>query len=207
MELGWPALAVDLAGASGGGVDRYRAYAREVAGQLTGRSILVAHSGAGALIPAIAQAGEGRVVGAIYVDALLPHPGRSWFDTAPSFLADAIRDGAKDGRAPPWSALVPEPLLADMLPDAVSRDSFARSCPSVAMDYLQEVAPRISQRSIDGLSAYLQLSAGYDDEATTARARRWRVKRIEGHHLSIITAATDVAGAIADLATRMAAAS
>ena len=42
-------------------------------------TILVAHSGAGALIPAVA--GDGLAAGAIYLDALLPHPGLSWFET------------------------------------------------------------------------------------------------------------------------------
>jgi pimeloyl-ACP methyl ester carboxylesterase len=36
--------------------------------------ILVGHSGAGALLPVMADASEVSVVGAIYVDSLLPHP-------------------------------------------------------------------------------------------------------------------------------------
>ncbi|MGH3924022.1 MAG: hypothetical protein ACRDTT_14325, partial [Pseudonocardiaceae bacterium] len=45
------------------------------------RTVLVGHSGAGPLLPAIAAATP--TVGVIYVDAGLPQPGASWFDTAP----------------------------------------------------------------------------------------------------------------------------
>ena len=39
--------------------------------------VLVGHSGAGSHLPAIADQ-VGGVRRAVYVDALLPHPGRSW---------------------------------------------------------------------------------------------------------------------------------
>ncbi|WP_162181694.1 alpha/beta fold hydrolase, partial [Glycomyces tenuis] len=55
-----------------------------------GRAVtLVAHSGAGALLPAIAAAVP-RVGGAVFVDALLPHPGATWFDTVPPPMRERL---------------------------------------------------------------------------------------------------------------------
>src|ERR1700759_1393633 len=48
-----------------------------------GPLILAAHSGAGGLVGAAAAALP-AVEGVILVDAIMPHPGRSWFDTAPA---------------------------------------------------------------------------------------------------------------------------
>jgi len=205
LALGWRARAVDLAGADDDEGGHYRGYANLAAAQLLGPSILVAHSGGGGLVPAIAQAAQGQVARAIYVDALLPHPGRSWFDTAPPFLVEAIRNSMQDGRAAPWTSLVPSPLLEGMLPDPAVRASLARSCPAVAIAYLEERAPNLPQRSFDGCSAYLQLSPGYDTEAAAARALDWPVEQIEGHHLSIMTAPADIARAIGDLINQLAA--
>jgi hypothetical protein len=53
--------------------------------------VLAGHSGAGALLPAIvdeiAAGGDAADVAvhcAIFVDAILPHPGQTWFETAPT---------------------------------------------------------------------------------------------------------------------------
>src|SRR5690349_3425313 len=45
-------------------------------------TFLVVHSGGGSLVPALAA----DVAGAIFLDALMPHPGRSWFETVPATL-------------------------------------------------------------------------------------------------------------------------
>jgi hypothetical protein len=50
-------------------------------------TILVGHSGAGPLLAAMGES-LGCVEGYVFVDAGLPHPGRSWFDSAPPELAE-----------------------------------------------------------------------------------------------------------------------
>src|SRR4051812_24968387 len=54
---------------------------------------LVAHSGAGALLPGIAHAIEHltHLDGAVFVDAALPYPAQSWFDSVPRELAAQLR--------------------------------------------------------------------------------------------------------------------
>ena len=64
--------------------------------------VVVGHSAAGALLPAIAEAVGDRTRGAVFVDAMLPQPGRSWFDTAPPGLEAQLRGIADRGLLPPW---------------------------------------------------------------------------------------------------------
>ncbi len=64
--------------------------------------VVIAHSAAGALLPAVAEAVGDRTRGAVFVDAILPQPGRSWFDTAPPELAAQLRGLSDDGLLPPW---------------------------------------------------------------------------------------------------------
>ena len=64
--------------------------------------ILVAHSGAGALVPALAARLTTPLAGVIFVDAILPHPGRSWFDIAPAGIRERLRAGAQMGELPSW---------------------------------------------------------------------------------------------------------
>jgi pimeloyl-ACP methyl ester carboxylesterase len=83
---------------------------------------LVAHSGAGALIPALAARLGPRVAGVIFADALLPHPGRSWFDTAPAEMRERLRSGALMGDLPAWDEWWPPGALARLVPDAGLRE-------------------------------------------------------------------------------------
>jgi hypothetical protein len=62
----------------------------EALGTSSERLLLVAHSGAGALMPGVVDRLAGRVAGVILVDAILPHRGRSWFDTAPSEMRERL---------------------------------------------------------------------------------------------------------------------
>src|SRR5438128_1618852 len=90
----------------------------ESLGGLPERLVLVAHSGAGALMPALADRLVGRVGGVILVDAILPHPGRSWFDTAPGEMRERLRAGAQMGELPSWDQWWPPGALERLTPDA-----------------------------------------------------------------------------------------
>ena len=62
-------------------------------------TIPVGHSGAGPLLAAMGQS-LGYVEGHVFLDAGLPHPGRSWFDSAPPELAEQLRDMASGDGCP-----------------------------------------------------------------------------------------------------------
>jgi hypothetical protein len=165
------------------------------AGALTGgdasRNVfLVAHSGAGGFLPSIADAARCEIAGLMYVDALLPHPGRSWFDTASPALAAHLRSLARDGLLPPWHEWWPRGVVETMLPDAEMRARFVAELEPLPLAFFEEPAPRAAD-VIPG--AYLQLSAGYRTEAARVEAQGWPVRRLDLHHLALLTNLGEIA--------------
>lgn len=197
-------LTLDLSDALDAGGRFYESFGEVAARQITARSILVAHSGAGALAPTICRYANGFVLGVIFVDALLPHPGRSWFDTAPTPLAERIRRDARLGRAQPWPRWLPESVLAELLPDRQMRDDLIAGASPIPLGFLEELAPECPTPAVRYGCAYLQLSEAYGAEAEQARASGWAVERFDGHHLSGLTDPAGVASGIIDLALGLA---
>ena len=95
--------------------------------------VLVGHSGAGALLPAIAAACSGGVEAAVFVDAVLPHPSATWLETAPASLGEQLRRLATDGWLPPWGQWFPPGTLELLLPDAALRARFVAELPRLPL--------------------------------------------------------------------------
>ncbi len=167
----------------------------EAASAVAEDCILVVHSGAGALVPSIAILAPLR--GAIFVDALLPHPGASWFAGVPEPLGARLRASAKDGRLPPWHAWWPKGAMEALLPDRAQGAAFIAEQGEVPVAYLDEVAPAIP---LSTPSAYLQLSGAYKDDADVAEAEGWPVRRLELSHLAMLSHPDTVADAVERLA-------
>jgi hypothetical protein len=158
-------------------------------------SILIAHSGAGALVPAIAERCD--AAGAVFVDALLPHPSRSWFETTSPSLQAHLRTLAHDGRLPPWHRWWPKGTMETLLPDAAQRECFTTGLDELPLAYFEERAP---DAILATPSAYLQLSGSYAAETGQAEADGWPVARLPLSHLAMLTHASDVAAEISRLA-------
>lgn len=187
------------------GQDFYAALADSLASTLPDDEpvVLVAHSGAGALIPALVARARGPVAGAIFADAILPHPGRSWFDTAPPSLREQLRAGAERGQLPPWDAWWPPGALARLVPDPRLLATVTAELEPVPLAYFEEAAPTVA---LDSPTAYLQLSGAYQDESRLAAGYGWPVTRLPLHHLAMLTHPQAVADAIIALATALEAA-
>jgi hypothetical protein len=184
----------------------YRALAGGLAGAIDageGPAVLVAHSGAGALVPAVAAAMETPIRGVIFADAILPHPGRSWMAAAPPQLALQLRNGADFGLLPSWDQWWPPGALERLVPDAAVRGAMLAELEQLPLDYLEEPAPATPLVAPAG---YLQLSGAYDDEARIAARQGWPLVRLPLHHLAMLTHAEAVAGALMSLAERLEAA-
>jgi hypothetical protein len=160
------------------------------------QTVLIAHSGAGALVPAIAQELRGPAQ-AVFVDALLPHPGRSWFETTPEELKQRLIAIGRNGRVPPWPLWWPEGAIAKVVGNKELYARFAAECPELPLDYLAEAAPEA-----DPLYAtrffYLQLSASYT-EVDIAEAQGWQTRRLPLHHLAMLSHPVQVADALQDM--------
>ncbi|MGH3191833.1 MAG: alpha/beta fold hydrolase [Streptosporangiaceae bacterium] len=203
-----------LAGVIDGGPPYYRRLAERVANEVDGaragsRVMLVGHSGAGALLPAVAEAiagrseaiagqdgdgaapgedgtGPGTVCGAILVDAILPHPGQTWFETAPVSLGEHLVGLARDGRLPRWSEWFPAEAVSELLPDAGLRERFVADLPELPLAYLYEIAPQVACWP-PARCAYLRLSEPYDEFADEAGRLGWPVHRENADHLATLT--------------------
>lgn len=183
--------------------DFYRTLANAMATHLAGAPVtIVVHSGAGALVPALEAACD-SIAGVIFADAILPHPGRSWFDTAPPPLADSLRSGVDFGMLPPWDRWWPPGALERLVPDDRQRSALIAELEPLPLDYFAEPAPPSDLRAP---AAYLQLSGAYDDEARAATRRGWPVVRLPLHHLAMLTHPEAVVGALASLADQLEAA-
>jgi hypothetical protein len=146
---------------------------------------MVAHSGAGALVPAVATRLHARCYG-IFVDAILPHPGQNWFETAPPELRAHLHTLVRDGMLPPWHRWFPAATIETLLPDASMRERFIAELPRIPMDYLEERAPLANVEAVAGCG-YLQLSSSYEDETVQAQQLGWPVSREMADHLAIVT--------------------
>jgi hypothetical protein len=175
----------------------YAALAEGAAAAVADDSILVAHSGAGALVPAVAALAEGRLRGAIFVDALLPHPGESWFAGVPPDLATRLKAMAKDGKLPPWHAWWPKGAMEALLPDRAMGAAFLAEQSELPLSYFEEPAPALP---LEIPFAYLQLSEAYAADADGAAELGAPVLRLARHHLASMTHPEAVADGVERLA-------
>jgi hypothetical protein len=181
----------------------YRTLAQDMAARIDGADeapVLVAHSGAGALLPALEAAMAAPPAGIVLVDAILPHPGKSWLETAPPQLALQLRNGVDMGLLPAWDQWWPPGALDRLVPDAAARAALLAELEGLPLDFLEEAAPAMT---LTGPAAYLQLSGAYDDEGEFAVRQGWPVVRLPLHHLAMLTHAEAVAGAIHGLVERL----
>ena len=154
--------------------------------------VLVGHSGAGSRLPAIAHQ-LGGVEHAVYVDALLPHPGRSWAQTVPAAFVERLESQAEGGLLPPWSDWWGEDAMRALLPDDEMRERFVAGCPRVPVWVLHEVMPEVPEPP---RSTFVQLSAAYESETAAARERGWPTTVLDLHHLALLTDPEAIADAL-----------
>ena len=166
-----------------------------------GSIVLVAHSGAGPLLPLIAYRLAQQnvaVTSSVFVDAGLQHPGQSALDVLPPPAAEQLREMTVKGWLPPWTSWWPAEQLRAMLPDEQLRSLLVESCPRLPASLFTQVLPTLSEQEL-GACSYIRLSSVYDAFADQAEQAGWPVRRREGHHLGILTSPTDVADSLQDL--------
>jgi hypothetical protein len=201
------AIAPSLAGQLDDGPPYYQRLAASVASAIDAAGgpipvALVAHSGAGALIPSVVDASRAPVSAAIFVDAILPHPGRCWMETVPAALAEDLKNRASAGILPPWNEWFPSEMIAALLPDEELRNRFVAELPRLPMCYFEERAPETqSWQSIP--CGYLQLSSPYANAADWAASAGWHTRLHPSDHLSMLTQSCTIADIIQSMVDRI----
>ena len=167
--------------------------------QITGSVVLVGHSGAGLLLPTIADAMSCPVAATIFVDAFLPPPAGTVTLLPPEFLDD-LRALARDGVLPPWSRWFGEDAMRDLVPDEEMRARLAEEMPRLPVSYF-EGEPLVTAGTDRRPCAYVLLSEEpYASAAADAKARGWPVTALpDAKHLHLVTDPGTVMSSLLDL--------
>ena len=158
-----------------GGPHSYDGVARQVIAQVDAQVWLaVLHSGAGGFAPALAAIAR-NLTGFIFIDAVLPYPGRSWLENAPTALAAQLRQVRDNGLLERWNEWFSDDIAPDLVSDPHFRSAFNPELPRVPFSFLEAASPADGRwESVP--TVYLQLSPLYAEEAERARQRGWRVR-------------------------------
>lgn len=162
------------------------------------RVILVAHSGAGPLLPAIRTVSPRAVSGYIFVDAGLPKSGASRLKLLEAENSDYAREFEKElwtgAHFPTWSAQD----LSEIIPDALTCQTLANDLQPRVLDFFQESLPPF-ENFPDAPAAYLQFSGPYDHAAHEAQTRGWTFRRINAGHFHMLVDPIAVTDALLEL--------
>ena len=200
---GLVALVPDVGGAEEPGIPFWRYHAGTVGSRLgtprpDERLVLAGHSGAGLLLPAVAEALGRPVAAYLFVDAGLPADGRRPIGDGP--FADYLRDlFASGGRFPNWT----DEELRDVLPDPDIRRRLVTSLRPRPPGYWEQPIP-VPSVWPDAPCAYLRFAPNpaYDDDAAEARRRGWPALDMAGGHFHLLVSPAAVADAMRDLVDR-----
>jgi pimeloyl-ACP methyl ester carboxylesterase len=172
---------------------------RRATRHLDQRIVLVGHSGAGLLLPVIADAADSDVAALVFVDSFLP-PRAGRLVLGPPAFMDQLRAMATDGVLPPWSRWFGADAMRELVPDERLRADLEAEMPSLPLSYFEATVP-VPDDWADCPCGYLLLSAGaYRESAAEATAFGWPVSEIRDvQHLAIATNPTAVTHALLDI--------
>jgi hypothetical protein len=163
--------------------------------------LLVGHSGAGPLLPAVRQAIARPAAGYIFVDAGWPVDGKSRLNLFEDAQAvEQFRQGARDGLLPPWN----DEDLREVIPHAAIRRQFAGELRPLPLAVYEEALP-VFPGWPDAPCAYLRFgdNPAYDEAFNRVRQAGGPVQRLAGQHFHMLVNPREVTGALLNLAALM----
>ncbi len=161
--------------------------------------ILVAHSGAGVLLPGIRQTLWRDVKGYIFADAVIPRDHASRLDLfASSEGADEFRQTARDGLLPTWTD---EDLREHIIDDDLRRRFVAELSPLPLAVYEERIP--VFDGWPDAPCAYLLFSPIYQQMAAQAQQRGWSYAEVSALHFHMLVDPEGVAQALIALSRQM----
>lgn len=204
-SAGFDVLVPSLPAEAPSGQTHWQAHATAIARALPPRAgdpaILVAHSGAGVLLPAVRQIGGLSLAGYLLVDCDIPVAGLSRLDLLERLLPDVHQELKEEleagGRFPTWS----DEDLKDLIPDAEARASLLEELRPQLLPFFAEPIP-VFEGWPNAPCAYLQLSAGYEVQAQRAKARGWPTVSLDAGHFHLLVDPSEVANELVNLARK-----
>jgi pimeloyl-ACP methyl ester carboxylesterase len=154
--------------------------------------VLVPHSNAGLLMPAVVDALGDQARGVVFVDAALPEAG---FFAGRDFLNTLVE---ADGHLPPWTTWWDDADVAELFPDAEVRRRVEVEQPRLPLAYYDYPPP-----APDGWDrvpcGYIWFAQPYGSGAERAAASGWPTSHVPGKHLHMVVDPDAVAGAILEM--------
>lgn len=157
--------------------------------------VLVGHSGAGPLLPAIRQALPNPIAAYLFVDAGIPRPNATrlelmhWED--PAWAAEFEEYLRQGNRYPTWSVAD----LQEIIPEADLRQQMVAELQPRDLAFFGEPLPVFSGWP-DAPCAYLHFSPPYNQVAQWAKAAGWPIYRVEAGHFHMLVDPVTVANII-----------
>ena len=156
---------------------------------------LVAHSGAGPLLPAIRKAIPNPVAAYVFVDAGIPREGATRLDLMksedPAWAAQFQAELEGGSRFPNWSM----DDLQEIIPDALLRRQMVAEIRPRGLDFFSEPIP-VFEGWPDAPCAFIQFSPPYDKPAGVARQAGWIVEVLKAGHFHMLVDPQAVADSI-----------
>lgn len=146
---------------------------------------LVAHSGAGPLLPVMRQSIPNPVHAYVFVDAGIPRDGATRLDlmkTEDPDWARQFQEELEQGeRFPSWSS----DDLCEIIPDENVRQQLVAELRPRGLDFFTEPIP-VFDGWPDAPCTYIQFSAPYEKPAAQARAAGWSTYKLEAGHFHML---------------------
>lgn len=163
------------------------------------RPILVGHSGAGALLPAVRAAMRRPCPGYVFVDAGLPR-GDEPRKGRGEFARHLGELHARGQRFPRWT----DEDLREVLPDDEIRAALLREVRPQPPAFWDETIPVFAGWP-DAPCAYLRFGANpsYDAAAAEARNRGWIYRELAGQHFHMLVDPVEVSDALVAIASEL----
>ena len=153
--------------------------------------VLVGHSGAGSLLPVLAQAAHRPVKAYLFVDAGLPHPGMTQLEEMPEELRRLLAEGS---RFPNWS----DEDLREELPDGRVRQQMLAQVQPRLLSFFEEVMPDVPGWP-DDPAGYLLFTQGYRLYLEQSQRAGWPSRMLPAGHFHMLVDPVGVAATLVEL--------
>ncbi|HEX5838590.1 MAG TPA: alpha/beta fold hydrolase [Anaerolineales bacterium] len=163
---------------------------------------LVAHSGAGPLLPVIRGSIANPIHAYVFVDAGIPRAGASRLDLMksedPEWAAQFEQELIRGARFPNWSL----EDLKEALPDESLRRQMVAELQTRGLGFFTEPIP-VFDNWPDAPCIYIQFSQAYDQPAALALEKGWIVEPLKAGHFHMLVDPSAVTDKIIDSLDRI----
>jgi hypothetical protein len=202
VRRGMQAITPALLDNSGTGLPYWRQHADSLANSLKQVSpdrklVLIAHSGAGPLLPVMRQPIAHSIAAYVFVDAGIPRADSSRLDLMrqqdPEWAEQFHQELLQGGRFPTWT----EQDLLEEIPDDDLRRKMAMEVNPRSLSFFIEPLPVFSTWP-DAPCAYIKFSASYDWDFNQAKRAGWYLRELNAGHFHMLVDPALVADMIID---------